>query len=36
MLPMLLGYMVGIAAYIVFGPWILLLWLIKKIRSRFV
>lgn len=35
MLPMALGYIAGIISYVVFGPWVLLWWLIKKVRGWF-
>lgn len=33
MLPKVLGYAAGIISYLVFGPWVLLWWLIKKVRG---
>lgn len=33
MLPEVLGYLTGIAAYILLGPWVVIWELIKKIRG---
>ena len=33
MLPEVLGYLTGIAAYILLGPWVVMWELIKKIRG---